>query len=383
MLSLLPTDTQKSATAAELRPNGVWAWAQTQFPLLSFLAQRVAVAAVTFVIITAVVYAMTLIVPAEERARPYLPPRIRYDPIESVRFYTDIIIETYGLDDPFPIQYGRWLGELLQGDWGYSSILRVDVLDALSARSAATLELTIISLLIYIPLGLLIGAWAAWRQGRLADHGIRAAAYIGTTIPPFILGLMFIAIVYVQMGLFDLSRIGYQEQAIIQSQDFWPITGFITLDGLLNFRPDISWQGLRHLVLPVATLITLHLSSLILVTRNSVAEELQKEYILLARGVGMRDRNILFRYALRNALLPALTHSALTAAQVVTGVYVVEAIFNWHGVSELLTDSLGSIPDVDLALGFCVYSILVVLSIMLVLDIVQGLVDPRVRQGKA
>lgn len=382
MLSLLPTDFQKPKVPPKAPENGLWAWAKAQFPLLIFLAQRVAIAAVTFVIITAVLYAMTLVVPADDRARLYLPERLRYEDASAVRLYLDIAIRTHGLNDPYPIQYVRWLGQLLQGDWGFSPLLRVDVLEALASRSPATLELTFISLAVYLPLGLLIGAWAAWRQGRLVDQSIRGAAYVGTAIPPFVLGLGLIAICYVQLGLFDLSRIGYQEQAIMRSAEFWPITGFITLDGLLNLRPDITWQAIRHLVLPVATLITLHLATLILVTRNSVAEELQKEYVLLARGVGMRDRSILFRYALRNAMLPALTHSALTAAQVMTGVYVVEAIFNWHGVSELLTDSLGGIPDVQLALGFSIYSILVVLGIMLLLDIVQGFIDPRVRQGK-
>ena len=82
-------------------------------------------------------------------------------------------------------------------------------------------------------------------------------------------------------------------------------------------------------------------------------------------------------------MLPGLTHSALTAAQLVTGVYVVEAIFNWHGVSELITESMGTgLPDVDLALGFCVYSVIVVLSIVFILDLVQGFVDPRIRLGK-
>lgn len=382
MQSRMPTDTQEGHSAPEPRPNEIGAWVQAQLPLFGFLVQRLAAGIVTFVIITAVIYAMTLVVPADDRARPYLPERIRYEEADAIRTYLDNAIETYGLDDPFPIQYGRWLGQLLQGDWGFSSVLRVDVLQAVATRSPATLELTFISLLSYIPLGLIIGAWAAWKQGRAVDQAIRLASYVGAAIPPFVLGLVLIAIVYVQLGMFDLSRLGYLEQSIIQNPDYWQLTGFITIDGLINLRPDITWQGIRHLVLPVATLITLHLASLILVTRNSVSEELQKEYILLARGVGMRDRAILFRYALRNALLPALTHSALAAAQVMTGVYVVEAIFNWHGVSELLTESLGSIPDVDLALGFCVYSILVVLSIMLLLDIVQGLVDARLRLGK-
>lgn len=347
-------------------------------PFAKFIAQRLFIAVITFLIITAVLYAFTLAVPVEQRVVPYLPS-IRSDDPEVIQGFIDRTIEQYGLDDPFPVQYVRWLGNLLQGDWGYSPILNTDVLAAIAVRSPGTIELTLYSLLLYIPAGLVVGALAAWRQGRFFDRLTQLGSFVFASIPPFVLGLALIAICYVQLGLFDLSRIGYAEKAIIQGDTFWSLTGLITIDGLLNFRPDISWQAIRHLVLPVVSLAMLHFATLSLVTRSSVAEELQKEYVLLAKSVGVRDRRILFGYALRGALLPALTHTALTAAQVVTGVYVVEAIFNWHGVSELLTQSLGGIPDVPLALGFSVYSVIVVLCIMFILDVIQGLVDPRVR----
>ena len=387
-LPLLPTDIQKSSPSPIAGRQGGHGPAhverlQRSFPFLRFLFQRLLTALATFLIITAVIYAISLVVPADDRARWYVPLKHRYEDAAAIRIYLDNAIELYGLDDPFLVQYGRWLGQLAHGDWGSSSIMRTDVFAALTARSSATLELTLYSIMVYIPLGLIVGALTAWKQGRTIDKVVEFGAFIITAIPPFVLGFVLIALIYVQLGLLDLSRIGYAERAIIQGDGFRSLTGLITIDGLLNFRPDISWQAIRHLVLPVTTLAAFYLGSLVLVTRTSVIEELQKEYVLQAKGIGVKDRRILFNYALRNALLPALTHSALTAAQLVTGVYVVEAIFNWHGVSELITDSMGSgIPDVSLALGFSVYSVIVVLGIAFVLDLLQALVDPRIRLGE-
>ncbi len=379
-LGLLPTDHQPKKSGSP-KVHIKQAWFRRSLPFLLFLVGRLLNGIVTFLIVTFAVMSVTLLVPPEERARNYLPERLKYLDTNAIRAELDRAIEAFGLDDPLPIQYARWLGDLLKGDWGLSPTFR-EVYPAIAIRSPATLELTFYSFLVYIPVALFVGAWIAWRQGHPAEVAVRAASYIATAIPPYILGLILITIFYVQLGWFDLSRIGYQESALIRSDQFLAPTGFITLDGLLNLRPDISWEAVRHLVLPVITLAAFHLASLILVTRASVIEELQKEYLLLARSIGMKDRKILFRYALRNALLPALTHTGLTAAQLVTGVFVVEVIFNWNGVSELLTKSLGTIPDVPLAMGFAVYSVVVVLAVTFVLDIIQGLADPRLHLGE-
>lgn len=380
---LLATDVQKPVRGAEAVGPDIKARVQGLVPFLGYLASRIFAGLVTFFIITVVVYSIALLVPVDERARFYVPEKHRYEETAAIRQYLDAAIKTYGLDDPFPIQYGRWLNNLVHGDWGYSPLLRSDVFSAVASRSPATLELTLFSILIYIPLGMVLGAFIAWRQGKLVDQLVRTGSFVITAIPPFILGFVLIAVIYVQMGFLDLSRIGYAEKSIIQSDGFWSLTGLITIDGLLNLRFDIVWEAIRHLAMPVATLVAFYLATLVLVTRASVNEEIQKEYILLAKGMGLKDRRILFTYALKNAMLPGLAYSALTSAQLITGVFVVEAIFNWHGVSELVTDSMGSgIPDVNLALGFCVYSVVVVLSIVLVLDIIQAFVDPRVRLGR-
>jgi peptide/nickel transport system permease protein len=349
-------------------------------PYISFIVDRVFNAVVTFMIVTAALMWITLLVPAEERARNYLPDRLKYEQTESIRGDLDRVIDEFGLDDPFPLQYASWLGQILKGDWGRSPNFR-DVLPAVMQRSPVTLELIFYSLLVYNPAALVVGSWSAWRQGTVADKAIRYGSYVITAIPPFILGIILITVLYVNAGWFGLSRIGIDEAQFIRSDQFNVVTGFLTIDGLINLRPDISWQAIRHLVLPVSTLAAFHFASLTLVTRAVVSEELHKEYLLLARSIGMRDRSILYRYALRNTLVPVLTHTALTAAQVVTGVYVVEVIFNFNGISELLTKSLGPFPDVPVAMGASVYGVVVVLILTLILDLIQVIADPRLRMG--
>jgi len=154
----------------------------------------------------------------------------------------------------------------------------------------------------------------------------------------------------------------------------------LTIDGLLNGRLDISLDAIRHLVLPVVTLSLFHWATLGRVTRTSVIEELDKDYIVAAHARGLSPRRILWGHVLRNAAVPGLTSSALSAASLITGVYVVEVVFGWPGVSKLITDSMWQ-PDVALAAGFAVYSVLAVLSLMVLLDIIQAIVDPRLREG--
>ncbi|MCA9978501.1 MAG: ABC transporter permease, partial [Anaerolineales bacterium] len=162
-----------------------------------------------------------------------------------------------------------------------------------------------------------------------------------------------------------------------------PYTGFLTLDGLLNGRIDVTLDAFRHLVLPVFTLSLAHWATLGRVTRVAMIEEIDKEYITSARARGLYNRSVVWRHAFRNALLPALTSSLLSAASLVTGVFVVEVIFSIKGLSELITKGIGAFtPDTPLALGFAVYSVLLVLPIMMVLDLLKAIVDPRLREGE-
>ncbi len=350
-------------------------------PMLKFLVRRLLSVVVTLFVITAVIYGIVLIAPIEARAalyrgrntRAFLPPHIEKNIIET-------IIEQHGMRDPYPIQYIRWAGHLIRGDWGWSPILRADVLDALLARTPATVELTFYSLLLFLPLGMASGAVAGWRRERMVDRGFQLAAFVATSIPPFILGLVLLSVFYVGFHWFLPGYLGTTESFVVRSESFKSFTGLLTIDGLLNGRPEISLDAARHLALPVITLSAFHLATLGRVTRVTVIEESTKGYTTAARARGLSNRRVLWGHVVPNVLVPSLTSSALAAASLITGVYVIETIFNWPGVSKLITYSMWE-PDVVLASGFAVYSVLAVLAVMFLLDVIQSIVDPRFREG--
>lgn len=350
--------------------------------LLKFLLRRLLAIPVTLFFVTVVLYAIVALAPPEERAALYFPPRqpsiLTQAQIETM---LNRIIAEHGLDDPFPVQYARWVGGLLRGDWGWSPTFNADVWELLQRRTMVTVELTLYALLLLVPLGLISGALAGWRYQGLGDRAFRAAAFIATSIPPFILGLLFISVFYVGLRWFPIGRSGILDVTLRRST-FTPYTGLLTLDGLLNGRPDITIDAFRHLVMPVVTLSLAHLATLGRITRASMIEQVHQEFITAARARGLRSWSLLWRHAFRNALLPALTSSTLSAASLVTGVFVVEVVFGIKGLSELITKGMGAFtPDTPLALGFAVYSVLLVLPIMLVFDLLKALVDPRVREG--
>ncbi len=351
-------------------------------PIVRFLAERLLAVPITLLILTSLLYAITMLAPPVVRASLYFPKGGHGDSGPSAA-YVARIIEEHGLDDPFPIQYGRWLVKMLRGDWGYSPLRQEDVLPALIRQTPATAELTLYSLLVFIPLGLAAGAVAGWRSGGVFDRAFRSAAFVAASLPPFGLGRMLLAVFYAGLHWLPPDRLGTAQQIAVHTPGFRAITGLYTVDGLLNGRPDIMLDALRHLALPVFCLSLLHWATVGRSTRAAVLDERAAEYPTAARARGLAEGTLLRRHVFPNVLAPALTGSALSAAGLVTGVYVIEVIFNIHGLSEMIVASMVAVPDTALAMGFAVYSILLVLLIMLALDLVQALVDPRLRSGLA
>jgi peptide/nickel transport system permease protein len=353
-------------------------------PFLKLILRRLLAIPVTMLILTAVIYAVLLQTPAEVRAQLYLSK------IELTRgnliILTERAIEKHGLDDPFPVQYLRWLGRMARGDWGYAVGVRDDVLPALLARSAVTAELTLFALIAAVPLGLVSGVLAGGRQQQPVDYWFRATAFAATAIPSFILGLVLLSVFYTGLRWFAPQRLSNTLTSVVRSAEFQTYTGLLTVDGLLNGRTDVSLDALRHLALPVTTLSLAQWATLGRVTRVSVVDELRKDYVISAHARGLRPRRVLWRHVFRNAMAPALTSSALTAASLLTGVFIVEIIFDLHGITELVDAwSTGlpvgpvRIPDTAAIVGLLVYSSLAVQLLMLALDVLQAVVNPRLR----
>ena len=191
------------------------------------------------------------------------------------------------------------------------------------------------------------------------------------------MGLFLLAIFYVGLHWFPPGRTSIVEISL-KSSTFKTITGLLTIDGLLNGRTDVTLDALRHLVLPVFTLTLAHWATLGRITRAAIISEKGKEYVTAAFARGLRQRSVIWRHALRNATLPALTSVILSTASLLTSVFVIERIFNLKGLSELVTTSMTRTPDAPVALGFAVYSVLIVMPLMFILDMTKAIIDPRI-----
>ncbi len=350
-------------------------------PFVAYIIRRLLTIPITLFVLTAALYGIAMLAPVEARAELYMPNTSTNNPDFDPQVFRQRIIKKYGLNDPYLAQYARWVTNLVRGDWGWSPGMRDGVLHALLVRTPTTIELTLYSVILLVPLGIISGVAAGAKQGKMEDFGFRLVAFVGASIPPFIMGLVLLGIFYAGLRWFPAGRISTTERFFIQSADFTNFTGLLTIDGILNGRMDITVSAFRHLFLPVITLSLAHWATLGRVTRATIIEELGRDYIVTAHGKGAPKRTVVWLHALRNVMVPALNSTALSAASLIMGVFVVEAVFGLHGVSELITGSLSIYPDIPTALGFAVYSVLLVLPLMLILDILQGVVDPRIREG--
>lgn len=323
-----------------------------------------------------------MLTPPESRASLYYPPRMNPNMTEEqLRRFQEIIIERHHLRDPYLVQYGYWLKSLVDGSWGYSPSIKELVLPALLRRTPVTLELALCSLFLLVPLGFVSGVIAGWRRSGTFDNIFRSVAFLGTTTPTFILALVLLSVFYINLRWFAPERITLAYSFEISEETFRTFTGFLTIDSLLNGRLDIFKDALKHLAMPVFTLSLYHWATLARITRASIINERGKEYILSARARGLMERRVVWKHAFWNIISPSLTSIALSATSIITGVYIVEIIYDFHGVSSVILEAMSSVPDAPAALGFSIYSVIVVLLLMFVLDVLQAALDPRVREG--
>lgn len=342
---------------------------------MQFIIRRIISTAVSVVAITMVLYAGVMLTPPEARARLYLSKKET-----ASKTLINAKIEQFHLKEPFLVQYGYWAREFITGAWGYSPNLRADVLPALLQRTPATLELAFYSLLLLIPLGLASGLIAGWRPNRWFDGLFRGTAFFATSMPPFIFSIFLLSAFYVQLHWFAPGRMDTSTNLQMTSSGFVNITGFLTLDSLLNLRFDFFLIALRHLAMPVLTLSMFHWATLGRITRATIITQRDKEYITAARARGVNEQRLIWRHALRANLAPSLTSMALSGASILTSVYVVEIIFGLPGVSDVIVIAMkGFSSDATATMGFAVYSVLMVAGLMFILDVTQALLDPRVR----
>ena len=289
------------------------------------------------------------------------------------------IIEQYGLTDPWYQQYGRWVGELLQGNLGYSRTTSQPVLETIQTRFPPTLELALFAILPIIGVGVWLGTAAALNRDRFVDQFTRVLSIVGWSLPTFVLGIWLLVIFYGGLGWFEPGRVSTRYVVeLAGGGGFDRYTGLMTLDALLNGRFDVFWDAFMHLILPVITLATVSSAQIMRVMRSSLLDVLSQDYVRTARAKGLEERAVNNKHARRNALIPVITLSGFTLIGLINGVVVTETIFNYPGLGQWAAQAAVNL-DYAAVLGFAVFTALAVVLANLLVDVLYGIVDPRIR----
>ncbi|ACX62664.1 ABC transporter permease [Paenibacillus sp. Y412MC10] len=257
-----------------------------------------------------------------------------------------------GLDRPILEQYTSWVANLFKGDLGDSIFMKQPVSEAIAEHITPTLSLAILAQVIAILLAIPFGIIAAYKRGSIADYTLMGISLLGMALPSFLLGLFLMLFVGVKL-------------------QWLPVAGYEPLSSGL-------WEHMKYLILPGISLGTIQAALITRMTRSSMLEVLNLNFIKTARSKGLHEMKVLFKHAFRSAFLPILTVIGQTFGTLVTGAVVVEAIFNIPGLGQLILNSI-SRRDFVVIQGVVLVVTLMYVTINLIIDLLYGAVDPRVR----
>ena len=277
-----------------------------------------------------------------------------------------------GLDRPIHERFFLFLGNAVQGDFGQSFYHRRPVSDVIAERLPATIELSLVALLVALATSIPLGVLAAIRKNSFLDRVATIGSLLGVSLPGFWFGILLLLLFAVNLHWLPVSgRIGY-------SSEIAPITHFLLIDTLLRGRPDAFLDALSHIILPAITLGLPMTAILMRVTRTSMLEVLRQDYVTFAEAKGLSRRRILIRHALKNALIPTVSVAAIETGSLLGGNMIVETVFGWPGLGRLVVESifLRNYPLVQAAVLF--YAVTYVL-LNFVADILYTVLNPRVR----
>ena len=333
---------------------------------LKYIAKRLLYAIPAVVLVVIIIFLLTRVMPGDP-ARAYLGEMATQEQVEQLR-------EEWGLNDPLPVQFVRYVSGILHGDFGYSNRTHDTVLNDFIKRLPASLELALWALAIAILIGVPLGIASATHKNSPLDHGARIFSMLGANMPVFWFGLMLILIFYATAGIAPAPT-GRISMGINPPTT---ITGMYVLDSILTGDMVALKDSVSHIILPAITLSMSTMAVMARMTRASMLEVLGQDYIRTARAKGMKERIVIYRHALRNALIPILTVLGGQFGMMLGYTVVVETIFSWPGIGFYVTDAILNV-DYNPVQAFALFSALLYVVINLVLDILYTVVDRRVK----
>jgi peptide/nickel transport system permease protein len=280
--------------------------------------------------------------------------------------------QRYGFDQPLFVQYFKYLGALLQGNFGNSIKTGQPVVHSFVERFPATVELGVAAMIFAVVVGIPVGYLAARHQGRLLDTVVMSGSLLGVVTPVFFLAIL--------LKLVFADTLHWLPTSLRQDPriDATHITNFYVLDGLLTREWDAAWDAVVHLVLPALALGTIPLAIVARITRASVTEVLHEDYVRTAESKGLAPALVSRRHVLRNALLPVVTTIGIWTGLLLSGAVLTETVFAFNGIGQYLFDAIGQ-RDYPVLQGYILFIAVIYALINLVVDLTYGIIDPRVR----
>ncbi|WP_078578631.1 oligopeptide ABC transporter permease [Salipaludibacillus agaradhaerens] len=319
--------------------------------MLLYILKRVLIMIPIMLMISIVVFGLALMMPGDALSGQIDPANQNADYIEGMR-------EELGLNDPIPVQYGRWLSGVVKGDFGRSHVHRMDVTDVIGQRLPNTLLLAVLSLIITYILSFLMGSYAGRHPHTIGDYGIQGINYVMLAIPSFVAAMFAIFIFSFQLGWF-------------------PTTGSVGA-GVEEGTMSYYLSRLHHVALPALVLGGVTTASYTQFLRNDIIDNAQKEYVLTARAKGISEQNIYYKHILRNSLIPIVTLFGFDIASIIGGAVIIETVFSFRGIGELLITSIER-RDSSVVVAITLMLSLATLVGNLLADLLYSIIDPRIR----
>ncbi len=337
--------------------------------IFTFLVRRLLLMVPLTVGITFVLFSISRLVPVDP-ITVILPEKALKDPVavEAAR-------EKWGLNKTPIEQYVAYLMNLLKGDMGTSFVTKRSVIQDITYYFPATIELGMCAMLFAGIVGLPLGIAAALKPGKLVDQICRIVAILGASMPPFWSGLL--VLYFFNYKLRILPGPGRIDSLLTSPE---PVTRLFMVDSLLSGDMQLFWNTVAHLILPSIILGWFTLALITRITRSSLLETLQMDYIRTARAKGLKERVVVIRHAMRNSLIPLITVFGLSFANLLTGAIATETIFSWPGIGHYAVLASTSL-DYPALMGTTLIIALVYMGANLVVDLFYALIDPRIREA--
>jgi peptide/nickel transport system permease protein len=332
----------------------------------TYILRRLLIAVPSLLGISVVLFVVLALAPGdpfEELAtNPNVPPEVRM-----------ALRASLGLDDPVWTRYLHWLTSMVRGDWGFSFVSRVDVVQLIVQRLPTTFIVIGLSQVLAILVALPVGILAAVKPYSWFDRIASTIAFIGFSLPTFFTGLLLAYVFYFLLG-WAPSPLGRLDPMFSPPP---AVTGFFVIDGLLAGDPALAWAAAKQLVLPVATMALFVLAPIARMTRASMLAVLSADFVRTARASGLSSGTVLVTYALRNALLPVVTTLGMVFGFMLGSSVIVEKVFAWPGVGSYAIDALTA-SDYAPVQGFVLAMGVLFVLLNLLVDVLYVLIDPRV-----